>query len=176
MPTEQRIISSRAPGGARPAPGGTAPDAKAAEPEAGKGGGRKKLLLIAAVVVVLLGGGAGWYFLMGPGAATAEGTEVVAEPEPEAGEVLTIEPISLNLAGGSYLRIGIGLQLVADVAHAPDPAIALDHVIALYSGRPVEEVTSAEGREALRVELSTRLEEAYHGDVMGVYYTDYVTQ
>ncbi|NCT92654.1 flagellar basal body-associated FliL family protein [Cellulomonas sp. APG4] len=175
MPTEQRIISSRSPGAARPAPGGSAPEPAAAEAE-GKGKGKKKPLLIAVVLLVVLAAGAGWYFLMGPGAGGAEGTEVVEEPAPEAGEVLTIEPISLNLAGGSYLRIGIGLQLTAEVADEPDPAIALDHVIALYSGRPVEEVTSAEGREALRVELSTRLEEAYHGDVMGVYYTDYVTQ
>ena len=176
MPTEQRIISSRGPVGARPAPGGAAPEAAAgdAAPDKKK---RKKPILLALVVLLVLGGGAGWYFLMGPGSAETAGEEVVAEePAPEPGEVMPIEAISLNLAGGRYLRLGIALQLNAEVAHAPDPAVALDHAISLYSGRTMDEVSSAEGREALRVELETRLTEAYHGDVMGVYYTDFVTQ
>lgn len=175
MPTEQRIISSRGAAPGRPAPGAAAPESAAEAAPAG--GGKKKKILLVLVVLLVLGGGAGWWFLMGPGSASAEGGEVVAEePAPEPGEVLTIEAISLNLAGGSYLRIGVALQLTADVAHEPDPAVALDHVIALFSGRAVEEVSTTEGREALRAELATRLVEAYHGDVMGVYFTDYVTQ
>lgn len=177
MPTEQRIISSRGGAPARPAPAGAATDAA---PAAEATPTRRKPLTLVVVLVLVLGAAAAWYFLMGPGAAEAEGgeTPVVEEAEaaPEPGEVLTIDPISLNLAGGSYLRIGVALQLTADVAHAPDPAVALDHVIDLFSGRPVEEVSSAEGREALRAELAVLLEEAYHGDVMGVYLTDYVTQ
>lgn len=176
MPTEQRIIASRGGAPARPAPGG-APAADTASDIEAKPKRPARVVLLVVGLVVVLGAAAGWYFLMGPGAGEAEGGETVAvEPEPEPGEVMTIEPISINLAGGSYLRIGVALQLTEDVSHEPEAAVALDHVIALFSGRPVEEVSSGEGREALRAELATQLEEAFHGDVMEVYLTDYVTQ
>ena len=90
--------------------------------------------------------------------------------------MLVVEPISLNLADGHYLRIGVGLQLTADVAEEPDTARALDLVVTTFSGREVAEVTNPEGREALRAELVDRLTEAYEGEVMDVYFTDYVTQ
>ena len=86
------------------------PDAPAADaPE--KAGGRKKLLVIALVLVV--GAGAGWWFLLRPSGP--------AEPEP--GEVMTMEPIQVNLAGGHYLRVGIALQLSVGAALVPDPVV-----------------------------------------------------
>lgn len=176
--TEKRIVASRPIIGTRPAP--------APVEETGKKGkkdpeGRRKppLLLIIGIVVVLLGGGAAYWFLMGPGASAASETTATAaptEPEaPEPGEVEQLEPVSLNLADGHYLRIGIALQLTAD-AHALDKAKAVDLVLTHYSGRTVEEVSAAQTREALRAELATKLSEAYDGEVMGVYLTDYVTQ
>lgn len=174
MPTEQRVITTKGGIKARPAPG-AADNAVAGGEGAEPAKSKKKPLLIVVLLVVLLGGGAGYWFLMGPGAGS--GTEApAAEPEPEPGEVYTIEAISLNLAGGHYLRLGMGLQLTADIAHEPDPAKALDLAIGLFSGRGVQEVQSTEGREALRAELAELLDEAYHGEVMGVYFTDYVTQ
>ena len=176
MATEQRVISAKGGISARPAP--SSADTSASAPAAARARKpKKKLLLIVVAVVVLLGGGAGYWFLMGPGSGS--GTEVpVAEPEiaPEPGEVFVIEAVSLNLAGGHYLRLGLGLQLTTEVVEEPDAAKALDLAIGLFSGRSLEEAQSAEGREALRAELAVLLEEAYHGDVMGVYFTDYVTQ
>jgi len=124
-------------------------------------------------VLLLVGGAAAYWFLLGPGAGdgTAE-----AEPTPDPGTVLVIEPISLNLADGHYLRLGLGLQLTKDVAEEPDTARALDQAVALFSGRTMAEVNSAEGREALKVELLAQLTEVYEGEVIDVYFTDYVTQ
>lgn len=172
MPTEQRVISSKPTIGARPTAKPAAPEPEATEEKAK--GGKKKLVLVL-VAVLVLGGGAGWWFLLGPGAG--EQAEV-AEPAPEPGEVVVVEPISLNLADGHYLRLGLGLQLTVDAGgHGPvDTARALDHAIDLFSGRKVSEVSSTEGRDALKAELLTRLEEAYHGEVMDLYFTDYVTQ
>lgn len=176
MPTEQRIIASKPTIGASgKTSAGLASSAAAEEPPAKKS--RKKLVVVLLVVVLALGGGAGWYFLMGPGAAPADGAAAEpVEPEPEPGEVLTVDAVSINLAGGHYLRLGIALQLTADVHEEVSSAHALDLAIALFSGRTVEEVSSAEGRDALKAELRHQLEEAYEGEVMDVYLTDYVTQ
>ena len=170
--TEQRVVASKPKIGARP----TSPSAVPDPVDQGKAtkGGKTKLLIIA--LVVLLAGGAAYWFLLRP-APPADGAVAVAEePAPEPGAVVVVEPISLNLADGHYLRIGIGLQLTADVAEEPDTARALDLVVALFSQRPVAEVTTTEGRDALKAELLRQLEEAYEGEVMDVYFTDYVTQ
>lgn len=172
MPTEQRVIASKPRIGAKPTIGGGATAAVQEAPPAGTS--RKKLVLLL-VALLVVGGGAGYWFLVGPGAGASE--EVV-EKAPEPGEVVQIEPISINLADGHYLRLGLGLQMAKEVSSYGDPktAPALDHAIALFSGRPMAEVVSSEGREALKAELLTLLETSYEGDVIGVYFTEYVTQ
>lgn len=170
--TEQRVVASKPKIGARPTSPTVAP--QPAEPEGRKKSGIGKVLLVIAAMA-LAGGGVYW-FTAGPGAGGAETAQTAVEPAPEPGEVLAVDPISLNLAGGRYLRIGIALQLTADVHEEPDTARALDAVVALFSQRPIEEVTTTEGREALKGELLHQLEQIYEGEVMDVYFTDYVTQ
>lgn len=138
------------------------------------GAGRKRILILVLVVLVVLGGGAGYWFVLGPGSASSAEAEV--EPEPEPGKVQTVESFSLNLAGGRYLRLGLGLQLSAEVLEDIDTSKAVDRALTLFSGRPLEEVSSPEGRTALKDELTRLLKEAYHGEVIAVYFTDYVTQ
>ncbi len=172
MPVEQRVVS-RQKIGARPAaatPPAPEPPAPAAAPEKPR---RGRLVVVVVLVVVLAAAGAAAWFLLGRGGGDAA---PVAEPTPEAGEVLQVDAVSVNLADGHYLRLGLGLQLVADVTEEPDTSRALDIAIALYSGRTVEEVSDATTREELKAELATRLAEAYEGEVMDVYLTNYVTQ
>jgi len=171
MPIEQRVISGSKIGGANKIGGDTAPKigAAGAEEKPKKKKSKKKLLLIVGGVLVLAGGGA--YFFLGKSGAPA------AEPAPVPGVVLTIEPISLNLAGDHYLRLGLGLQLTADAGtETPDTAPALDLAIALFSGHTVEEVSDPATRDALKAQLLTELDKAYEGKVMDVYLTNYVTQ
>ncbi len=134
-------------------------------PAEAKGGGKKKLLVM--VLVLALLGGAAWFFLLRPSDAGA----VEAVP----GEVVVLEPVQINLAEAHYLRIGVALQLV-EGAHEVDGSLALDAVIELFSGRRTEELTKPAGRKKLKKELTHVLEEGYHGDVMGVYFTEFVTQ
>lgn len=137
--------------------------ANAQEPtEEKKGGSRKKLVVV--VVALLLVAGGAWFFL--------KPTPVEA---PVAGEVKTLEPVQLNLAGGHYLRLGLALQL-AEGGEDVEGAKALDAAISLFSGLEISEVARGEQREELRVELLERLDEAYEGDVLGVYFTEFVTQ
>ena len=134
-------------------------------------GGKKKLLMIG-LVVLLAAAGAGYFFLFSGGDAAAE--------EPVAGEVLVLEPVAVNLAGGGYLKVGLALQLVASdegghgAASGPSGAIATDLVISTFSQAQPADVTGA--RDALKETLEEKIVEAYHGEVMGIYYTEYVTQ
>ena len=82
----------------------------------------------------------------------------------------------INLASGHYLKLGIALQLVEGAPEEVDGSKALDAAIDLFSGLPVEEVATAKERRALKEELATTLEEAYDKEVMGVYFTEFVTQ
>lgn len=173
--SEQRVIASKPKIPAPPRRGAIPTPAAPPAPTAPDSGGRRRgRTLLVVLVAVLLGAGAAWFFLMGPGASSSEAA--AEPPPPEPGAVQVVEAISLNLAGGHYLRIGVGLQLTADVSEEVDAAQALDTVIELFSGRTVDEVASVEGRATLKAELAARLGEVYEGEVMDVYFTDYVTQ
>jgi flagellar FliL protein len=128
-----------------------------------KKGGKKKLVVIA--VALLLVAAAGYWFLLRPSGPT----------EPEPGEILPLESTQINLASGHYLKLGIALQLVAG-AEEVDGSKALDAAIDLFSGRSINEVSKAADRKHLKEKLNTELEEAYEGEVMSVYFTEFVTQ
>jgi flagellar protein FliL len=151
-------------------------DASVDEETEGKGG--KKKLLVIALVAVLAIGAAAYFFLFSGGDAEAE---VV----PEAGSVvLTVEPVAINLAGGSYLKLGLALQFSlaydesAGGGHGagatPDGSKAMDIAIAHFSGAALNDVQT--NREAMKAALQEKIVEAYHGDVYELYYTEYVTQ
>ncbi len=175
MSTEARVVAPQQKIGVRP----TATAASATDKAPKKVGKKKKLILIGSVVAVLALVGAYW-FLAGPGKATpaAAGVDATASPEPtyDLGEVLAIDSISINLQGGHYLRLGMGLQLIKAVETAPETAKALDAAIALYSGHTTEELADPTIREELKKQLGETLFELYDGDVVAVYYTDFVTQ
>jgi len=141
--------------------------------------GKKKLLIIALVAVLALGAAA--YFFVFSGGGEAE-----AEPAPEAGAVvLAVDPVAINLAGGSYLKLGFTLQfsLAYDAAAGggghgggttPDGAKAMDIAISQFSGAALADVQN--NREAMKAAFEAAVIEAYHGDVYELWYTEYVTQ
>jgi flagellar FliL protein len=146
-----------------------------AEDDASKGG-KKKLLIIALVAVLAIGAGA--YFFLFSGSGEAE-----AGPAAEAGSVvLAVDPVAINLAGGSYLKLGVALQfsLAYDEAAGgehgsePDGSKAMDIAIAQFSGAALADVQN--NREAMKAALKEAIVHAYHGDVYEIYYTEYVTQ
>lgn len=170
--TEQRVIANKPKIGARTdaAPAPAEPSSAAGSPAR-----RSKKLIVLLVIAAVLGAGAVYWFLLGPGASAERGA-ASEPPAPEPGVVQELEPISLNLAGGRYLMVGLGLQLTVEVEDEIDPSIALDRTIALFSGRTIEEVSSAEGRAALKAELAAVLQADYHGEVIDVFFTTFVTQ
>lgn len=136
--------------------------APAAQEGASPGRGKKILLLLVAVALMAAGA---WFFLLRGG----------GHEEPKPGEMLALESTQINLTDGHYLKIGIALQLV-EGAHEVDGSKALDATIELFSGRDVAELSRTEARQTLKRKLTAELEERYHGDVMEVYFTEFVTQ
>ncbi len=184
--TGTRIGPSGPTIGTRPAPAAPEPDSEKVDKQKnskgkGKGDGKGKSKVVRLIgVLIVVAAVAGYWFLMGPG--TGSGEEELAggaDAEVKLGEVLVVEPISINLEGGHYLRLGLGLQLTADAGHsgtAVTSAQALDAAIALFSGRSTEELADLGTREALKAQLTETLKELYDEQVVGVYYTDFVTQ
>lgn len=136
----------------------------AAAPEAPKGKG--KMIIIAVVALALVAGG--YFMFLKP---KDEG-----EKKPEPGAVLVIEPTTVNLSGGNYLKIGVTLQLSAEAGgHGePNPAPALDLIVSEYSQKSLADVTDK--REEMKKELEEKIIKAYHHEVLEIWLTSYVAQ
>ena len=138
-----------------------APETSAEDGE--KKGGKKKLIII--VVAVLAIAGAAYWFLLKPSGP---------EPPPKPGEILTLDPTQINLAEEHYLRLGMALQLTVGAEEA-DGSKALDAAIEIFSGKRLEQIEGHK-RDKLKERLLKELEHLYEGDVMDVYFTEFVTQ
>lgn len=148
-----------------PAP---APDADAAAPK-----GKKKLIMI--VVPVLLAVVAAWYFVLGPGS----GGSAAEEPkEPELGEVVALEPITMNLADGRLLKVGLALQLPLEPAGEEEVtgSVALDEAIAFLGEHTYAQLAKPAARQEAKTKLSERVAKRYHDEVLGIYFTEFVMQ
>lgn len=135
---------------------------------------KSKLYMI--VAGVLVAAGAAYFFLFSGGDASAAA--------PEHGGYTALEPIAVNLAGGGYLKVGITLDYTAAAAGGGhggggvDGAKAYDAIISTFSQANPADVTGA--RDALKEALEQKIIAAYTEHdvpmVMGIYYTEYVTQ
>jgi flagellar FliL protein len=132
---------------------------------------KKKLIIIVLAAVLLLGGGGGAYFMLGSGSG-----EPAAEPPPEPGIVVPLDAITINLADGHFLKIGMALQATAAVSEELDGSKALDVAIGYLSNMEMKELSSNEGREKAKEHLVEKLAEAYEDEVMDVYFTEFVMQ
>jgi flagellar protein FliL len=149
---------------------------KNAETDEAPAGGKKKLMLILAVVLVAAAGAAYFFLFSGSGEAEAAA--------PEHGGYVALDPIAVTLAGGGYLKVGITLEITTAAAGGGhggagvDGAKALDQIISTFSQANPTDVTGA--RDALKEALEKEIVDAYTEDgvqmVMGIYYTEYVTQ
>ena len=134
------------------------------EKKEGAQGGKLKKILILVVALLLIGGAVYWFFLKPPGPT----------PPPQPGAIVPLESTQINLADNHYLRLGIALQLTTDATEA-DGSKALDAAIALFSGRRLEQLEGHK-RQVLKERLAKELDHLYEGDVMDVYFTEFVTQ
>ncbi len=132
------------------------------------GGGKKKLFIILLPVLALLAA-AGWYFFI----KSDESGVPEALPHPTPGAAVTLDPITVNLAGAHFLKFGMALQPIAS-AHEIDGAQALDLAIGQFSQMTIEELSTAKGRSEAKKELVAKIKLTYlpHGTVLADVTTD----
>jgi len=159
---------------------------KAADGDEAKGGkgGKGKTLAMGAVLAIGLLGGLKGFVLSGGKAAAASGASTTTTTKP--GPIVTLDPITVNIAGDRFLKIGLGIQLSGKLASQPAPkdsndptkgfARALDLTIETFGGHSYESLVTPVGRAAAKEELAKKLEAAYPEEVEGVYFTDFVMQ
>ena len=126
---------------------------------------KKKLIIIAVAVLALAGGG--WFMFLKPKGPP---------PPPAPGAVIKLDPITLNLKKGHFLKVGLALQATTTAHEAPEGSKALDLAISTFSDKDPAELSSNEAREKIKEELTKQVEKAYEHDVMGVYFTEFVMQ
>ena len=155
--------------------------------------GRGRLVPAVIIGVAVLAGA----YMMKPGgggaaapeassSTEADGKELISE-EREPGTVLALDSITLNLADGRFLKVGMALQLAEGVDPAAgghggggDPksysAQALDTAISVLGGHTYEELVDPANREKIKRQLSKQVSERYHGDIIEVFFTEFVMQ
>lgn len=145
--------------------------------------GKSNLIPAIVIAVGLIGGGK----MMGGGssaAATGEASTTTTTEVP--GPVVSLEPMTMNIEGGSILKVGMALQLSAEAGEKEggeeggeeDPykgfAKVLDIAIEVFGSRTYGELAASEGRDAAKKKFVEALGEAYHGEIEDVYLTEFV--
>jgi flagellar protein FliL len=152
---------------------------KSTDEAAAAKGGKSKLMMLGAILVLV--GVVAYLMFLKP----SSGGTKAAPPPPEPGVVLSMEPLTLNLAGGHFLKLGMALQFTKDGVPAegkPDGSKAADAAINLMSNREVAELSSNKARNELKKQLIDRVEKAYEDEktkksaVMDIYLTEFVMQ
>jgi flagellar protein FliL len=122
--------------------------------EEGKKGGKGKIMMLLPTILLLAA--AGWYFFL-----RSDGPAEVVLPTPTAGSIKALDPITVNLAGGHFLKLGMAVQFDASAGEETDGSKALDLAITEFSGRTIDELATTTGRDKAKEELVARLKLAY---------------
>lgn len=150
-------------------------------------GGKSMMVPAMILAVAVLAAG----FMMKSGGTTAEAAPAPEPTEPAVeGPVVETEPMTLNLADGHYLKVGLALQMAAPAEGAeaggghggggeeagPSTAKALDLAITAFSAHTKKELSSPKQRQTVKKHLAAEISEAYHGEVVDIYFTQFVMQ
>jgi flagellar protein FliL len=142
----------------------------------------KSNVRVIALVAVLLAGAAGGYVLKGGGAGEEAAGATATTAPPKAGTMIDLEPLSLNLADGRYLRVGVAVQLVDGEGGEPEEWLAEngpvihDLLIQQLGGAHVAELSDAAGRDTVRATLLHNADEKLEDELYALYFTEFVMQ
>jgi flagellar FliL protein len=106
-------------------------------------------------------------------------TPACAAPVPSG--VVKLDPITLNLADGRYLKLGLGLQLdstldVTKFTASDGGAEALDLAISIIGAKSYVDLSTPDLQNAVKAQLSLAVSKAYEGHVIQVFFTEFVMQ
>lgn len=166
-------------------PAGKTADGNAkADNKAGTGKGKGKMGKIALVAMLALGAAAGYTLNGGGGGEAAAGATATTAP-PEPGAMISIAPLSLNLADDHYLKVGIAVQLVDGTVSGEEGAeawlgehgpVVRDLVISQLGGAHVAEFANADARDVVRSALLAEANERLDHTVFALYFTEFIMQ
>ncbi len=151
--------------------------------EAEKGG--KLKLIIGAVVLLVAGVVLGGKVLGGGGAtaSAADATTTTTEPD---GPITTLDPITLNLADGRFLKLGVAFEVHHDEDYpAPEGADdeitkgfarELDATIMVMSAFTYEDLAAPGGRAQAKTDLLAALVDVSDGAIRDVLFHEFVMQ
>lgn len=161
--------------------------------EAADAGGKSRRgnLVPALIIAVGLLGGA--KLMGGSGGAGVSGATQAATTTTvvEDGPVTKLDPLTLNLSDGRFLRVGMAFELAPDAEAAaegegtvePDSsdaaghyAKALDIVISVLGRRTYEQLVTPAGRLEAKSEVLDALDKAYAGEIKDLLFTEFVLQ
>ncbi len=159
---------------------------KAAEEKEPTGKAGKVKAIGLALGFAALGAVIGPKVLGGGGAAPAGATEETTTTT-EPGPVVVLDAVTLNLADGHLLQVGLALELTPDAADGghgepakDDPtkgyAKALDAAIDVLGDQSMAGLSAPGGRDAAKAALEAALAELYHDTIAGVYFHQFVMQ
>jgi flagellar protein FliL len=177
-------------------------EVEAAEPKRAPARGRKKMILIvAAACALLLAIGTPLYFFASRGVAKSEPQSVsisggaeerlvpegyqeedeLDEQEDPLGAIFPLETFIVNLSGGkSFLRCQVQVEFTQrDVPKRFYVRVVpiRDAAIKILSSRTPEEISSAEGKEALKETLKEMINTSLKKEeVKAIYFTQFVVQ
>lgn len=142
----------------------------------GKKGGMKKIVIVV-VGLVVVGVGAQMTVLKKPAAEAGAATTTTVL----GGDLVAVEPMSVNLADGHYLKVGVAIELVAggDAKYfekAGKPNKVRDLIITSAASRTMADLATVEGKEKFRAELDEGSKKLYKDDYHGIYFTEFVMQ
>lgn len=147
------------------------PATEEAEAAPKKKGKRKKLIIILIVVLVL---GAGAKFALG-GSAKKSSAPVAPKPGP----TLALDPVTVNLASGHYLRVGVTVEFTDKVTSSslPDGSVATDQAITYFTGQDAAPLETAAGLAKAKAGLKDKIAKAYPNDpIYDLLFTSWVVQ
>ena len=143
----------------------------------------KRNNLIPAVVLAVGLGAAGYFFSSSKGGGTASAAPAnpaaTTSTTVEDGEIVKLDPTTLNLADGRFLKVGIALQLKKGVKpedYTTKSAKALDLAITLFGKGTYTQFADPNARAAAKDQLSAEVVKAYGDEVTRVYLTEFVMQ
>ncbi len=163
-----------------------------------KGGGKGLLLIVIILLLIVIIGGGIFYFLVlnkpaaapQPAPATsmdqngAAAQPTARAPTAEPGPIQAYPPFLVNLAdpgGNRYLKITLSLELSkeknfpAEVT-AKEPKIK-DIIISVLSSKTYDEISTTQGKVAMKQEILRRLNTIMSGGrIADIYITEFVVQ
>jgi flagellar FliL protein len=130
-------------------------DEKKEGEEAAKGGKGKLIIMVLPLLILI--GVAVWFFLLRSNGSNGA-TKTLPAPTP--GAVVTMDSITINLAGAHFLKLGMALQPTASATEV-DGSKALDLAISQFSQDTIDDLSTSKGRQEAKDELIARIKLAY---------------